>query len=188
MKPGSALTLALGFAIVVALPVPIAAGSDPENYLLRMNAPNRGVAPNGDIVHVTCNTGGGACGTFSVNPKAVVAMGEFLHTDSAGNVLGGGTWTATQLISFQSYGCGVVTFPDPDVILPPNFCGGKVRFRVVLNTPVGQLDGILTVFCIVGPKAPGSHDEPIGEGVTLDIPGFINFNHTTGGMNIYIRM
>ena len=44
-----------------------------------------------------------------------------------------------------------------------------------------------TVFCIVGPNPPNSHDDPSGEGVHPDIPGIINFNKIVSGMNIYVR-
>lgn len=123
-----------------------------ETFLLRMGpAPNQGVAPNGDRVLVTCTTRGGDCGTFQVHPKDLPnpPAGEFVHTNVAGEVLGEGTWVATELLAFQLYGCGVVTFPDPDVTLPPNFCGGMLRLRVLL-TPTGagfSLPALLTVFC-----------------------------------------
>jgi hypothetical protein len=47
--------------------------------LLVFEAPNVGVAANGDRIAVT---GGGE---FSVNPNAVDAAGEFTHTESSGN-------------------------------------------------------------------------------------------------------
>lgn len=166
--------------------------SEPATYELRMGAvPNRGIAPNGDQVLVTCNSRGGRCGTFRVHPKGLPMppSGEFIHTDAVGTVVGEGTWTATELLSFDSYGCGVVTFPDPDVALPPDFCGGVLKLRVLL-TPAGTnlaIDAILTVFCIVGPNPPNSHDDPPEEGVSLVVPGAINFNQTNGGMNVFVR-
>ena len=69
-----------------------------------------------------------------------------------------------------------------------NLCGGAVKMAVVLDTPIGQFPGMLTVFCVVGPKAPASHRPPGGEGVTLNVPGIVNFSHTAGGDNIYIRI
>jgi hypothetical protein len=164
------------------------AGRATETYDLLMGPKaNVGKAPNGDTVEVTCTELGGACGTFSVFPKSLPTppSGEFLHKDAAGNVLGGGTWTATKLLDYQSYGCGEVTSEGLD--LPDNFCGGKLKFRAQLDTAAGQFSGILTVFCIVGPKAPSNHDEPPEEGVTLDIPGVINFNKVGGGENVYVR-
>lgn len=184
MKRRSMFVLAVAAALFALVPSS-AVATEPNNesatYRLVMFAPggNRGVAPNGDLVRVTCRSGRNVCGTFSVHPKSVEASGEFVHEDAAGNVLGGGTWTATDLLSFQPYGCGVVLGTP----LPPNFCGGQLKLRVTLKTPIGQLKGILTVFCIVGPNPPNSAEE----GVTLDIPGVINFNHSDGGGNIYIK-
>lgn len=179
MKIRLALIGLLGALLSIPGAGPAAAtpNNEPATYELHMEVPNVAQAPNGDLVFVT---GGG---TFSVHPKSVTASGEFTHTDSAGNVLGGGTWTATSLLSFQPYGCGEV-LGDP---LPPNFCGGKVKMRVVLTAGGSQFEGVLTVFCIVGPNPPNSHDEPSEEGVTLNIIGVINFNDVMGGENIYIR-
>ncbi|HJY82712.1 MAG TPA: hypothetical protein VKK81_16710 [Candidatus Binatia bacterium] len=144
-----------------------------------MELPNISQAPNGDQISVT---GGGM---FSVHPKSVEASGAFTHTDSHGNVLGNGTWTATELLRYQSYGCGVVV--SLGIKLPPDRCGGKLKLRVLLTSGTQQFPGILTVFCIVGPKAPASHDEPDGEGIHLVVPGVANFNKIISGMNIYIR-
>ncbi len=178
------MTIMLIFAATL-LGLPLASGvaqSGTEMYMLVITLPNMGEAPNGDRVAVT------GMGTFQVNPKEVTADGTFVHRDSTGTELGRGTWTATELLSFQPYGCGIITFPDPDVILPPNFCGGALKLRVLLITPVGAFDAILTVFCIVGPKAPESHNEPAEEGVTLNVADVINFNQVApGGANIYIR-
>ncbi len=170
----SALTLAL-FA-----PATAQGAHTSGTFLLVMEAPNFGVAANGDEVEVTGE------GEFSASAKTVSASGEFVHLDAEGNVLVTGTWTATQLISFSFYGCrfipaiGVDTGND-------NFCGGALKMRVMLDTPLGQISGIMTVFCIIGPQAPSSHNEPEGEGVTLDVPGIINFTHTAHGMNVYVR-
>jgi hypothetical protein len=166
---------AVVLGILALVPSFAVADSATHTFSLVIFAPNMGEAPNGDHVAIT---GGGA---FSVNPKSVTASGSFIHTDSAGTVLGGGSWTATDLLDYQSYGCGEV-FGTP---LPPNFCGGKLKMRVSLTTPLGQLDGILTVFCVVGPNPPNSQDE---DGVTLDVPGVINFNHAAGGGNVYVQL
>jgi len=78
-----------------------------------------------------------------------------------------------KLLSFQPYGCGVVLgFP-----VPPNLCGGKLMLRVQLTSESGQFEGILSVFCIIGPNPPiDSHDDESGEGARLDIIGVNNFN------------
>jgi hypothetical protein len=173
------LALALTAAAVL-VPTVAVADSATHTYLLEMGEPNLGVAANGDQIAVT---GGGA---FSVNPNAVEAAGEFTHTDSSGNVLGAGTWTATGLLNYQSYGCGEV-FGAP---IPPDLCGGAVKMSVTL-TPTGtslQLPGTMTVFCVIGTHAPHSVLGPLTEGVTLDVPGIQNFNHSNGGDNDYVQI
>jgi hypothetical protein len=147
-------------------------------FLLVMEAPNFGVAPNGDHVEVT---GGGE---FTVSPKSVTASGAFTHTSDDGDV--SGTWTATGLISFDFYGCRFIPALGVD-LGDDNLCGGALKMSVMLDTPLGQVPGIMTVFCIIGTQAPSSHNEPEGEGVTLDVPGIINFNHTAHGMNVFVR-
>lgn len=165
--------------------LPSAAVADPNNgagtWELHLEVPNVSEAPNGDRIEVT------GSGVFSIHPKSVTASGAFTHTDSEGNVVASGTWTATELRSFEFYGCGVIE--SLGVTLPPNFCGGALRISVTL-TPTGTtlaLKGELTVFCIVGPQAPTSHDDPSEEGVRLVVPGFVNFNRIVSGMNIYIQ-
>src|SRR5438105_2509525 len=128
------LRLLLVAVLVAALSgLPSAAASaaaGTESYELHLELPNVSRAPNGDQVAVTGD------GMFSVHPKSVSASGTFTHSDSQGNVRGAGTWTATDLLTFDLYGCGVVhNFPTPGVTtpLPPNFCGGMLKLRVLLT-------------------------------------------------------
>lgn len=184
MKRRILVGLALGVCVLAAAGA--VGDSAMETYALVITLPNMAEASNGDRVAVT------GMGTFTINPKGVMDMGgEFVHRDSAGTEVGRGTWRATELLSFQPYGCGIVTFPDPDVMLPENFCGGAVKMRILLapqDTDV-ELAGNLTTFCIVGPNPPDSHDDPSEEGVTLNLFDAINFNQVApGGTNIYIRM
>jgi hypothetical protein len=186
MRRRTALILLVSLASFVA--VPSGAVADPNNdsgtFQLHIEVPNVAQAPNGDRVSIT---GGGV---FSVHPKSVTASGTFTHTTSSGIVEGSGAWTATELLSFEFYGCGVV--PSIGATLPPNFCGGALKLSVTL-TPSGTtlaFPGILTIFCVVGPQAPPPHDNPteVGEeGVTLVVPGIANFNKIVSGMNIYIQ-
>lgn len=174
-------------AVVLAMLAlgPSTAAGDPNNapatFDLHLEVPNVSEAPNGDRVSVT------GSGEFSVHPKSVTASGTFTHTDSAGNVVGSGTWTADDLLSFEFYGCGVVE--SVGATLPPEFCGGALKLDVTL-TPAGTtlaLDGQLTIFCIIGPQAPSSHDDPSEEGISLVVPGVANFNSIVSGMNVYIQ-
>src|SRR5919201_838521 len=124
-----AFLLAASVLAFILWPASALAGSGSHTFELHMEAPNTAQAPNGDQVAITGE------GEFSIHPKSVDAEGTFTHTDSQGNVLATGTWTATQLLTYQSYGCGVV-FGHP---IPPNFCGGRVMMRVLLETPLGEL-------------------------------------------------
>jgi hypothetical protein len=75
------------------------------------------------------------------------------------------------------------------ITIPPDLCGGAVKMSVTL-TPSGtslQLPGTMTVFCVIGSHAPQSILGPLTEGVTLNVPGIQNFNHSTGGDNVYIQ-
>lgn len=189
MKRRSAFLLALATATFLALPGAAVGDNATQTYLLAMASPNIGVAANGDTVEITCNALGGECGTFQVHPKALpdAPSGEFVHKAPNGSVLGGGTWTATELISFHAYGCRFIPALGVD-LGSDDLCGGAVKMAVELTTPGGTFPATLTVFCIVGPKAPASHNTPEGEGVSLDIPGVINFNHAQHGENIYILL
>jgi hypothetical protein len=178
MKRLSVLTL-VGLAILAVAPVAQAGGTS-GTFVLVSND-DVGMAPNGDHVMVTGE------GTFSVHPESVTASGTFTHLDPEGNVLGAGTWTADELLSFSFYGCRFIPALDVD-LEDDSLCGGALKMAVTLDTPIGQFPAILTIFCIIGPGAPASHSTPEGEGVTLNIPGFINFNHTVHGDNVYIRV
>jgi len=174
------LLFVLGFvAVLVLVPSIAVADSATHTYVLVMEEANFGVAPNGDQIAITGEA------EFSVNPKTVAGSGTFTHMNAAGTVLATGTWEATGLIDYQSYGCGVV-FGDE---IPPNFCGGKVVMRVTLTTPLGQLPGILTVICVIGPNPPNSiiSNGDRSEGATLSVPGIVNFNHTAGGDNVIVQ-
>jgi hypothetical protein len=168
-------------------------GNVPVTYGVTMAMPNGAKAANGDRVRAQCAPGLGACGTFTTKDKAVNMHGTFVHTDSDGNVIRAGTWDATQLISFVAYGCGVVDFDGPGgappVSIPPFICGGALKIRVLLTAGSEQLDGIMTIFCIVGENPPNSHDELAEEGITLNIPGVRNFNHVDfTGTNNFVQL
>jgi hypothetical protein len=188
MRRRSSFIAALAAAGLLLVPAAAGGDSATDTFLLVADAPNIGVAANGDRVEITCTAREHVCGSFQVHPKALPdsPSGEFVHRRADGSVVASGTWTATELVSFHFYGCRFIPALGVD-LGDDDLCGGAVKLRVQLTTPAGTLPGTLTVFCIVGPKAPASHNTPPGEGVTLNVPGVINFNHTGGGENIYIR-
>ncbi len=132
--------------------------------------PDIAVAPNGDTVEIT------GSGSLSVHPKSVSGGGTFTHKDPDGNVIGGGTWTATDLISFHPYGSGEAQG------LPSNFWGGQAIIRVHLVAGPVEADGWMTVDCELG-KVPGG----AAEGTTLDVPGLIHFNDPVSGFTVFVN-
>jgi hypothetical protein len=177
---GRLILFALGLAAAfVLVPATAVAGSTTQTFLLVMEAPNFAVAANGDRIAITGE------GEFGVNPKSAEGEGAFTHTTSSGTVLATGTWEATELLDYQSYGCGEV-FGDE---IPPDLCGGAVKMRVTLmpNGTSLHLPGIMTVICVIGPNPPNSILGPRTEGAMLNVPGIINFNHTDGGENVFIQ-
>jgi hypothetical protein len=188
-------------AMAAAFVAPAAVGHEENGtgnvaitYGVTMNLPNGAKAPNGDRLRVQCTFGLGGCGTFTTKDKAANLSGTFVHTDSGGTVIASGTWVSTgQVISFESYGCGVVDFDgpggNPPVIIPPFICGGVLKVSVLLTAGTQQFEGILTIYCIVGDNPPNSHDELSEEGVTLNVPGVINFNKVDFvGTNNFVQM
>ena len=176
------LVAAVGGMFVLA-PATVIADSASHSYIMAFGEANVGVAPSGDTIHLSCEATEGVCGTFAVKPKSITASGEFEHFLPDGTMFASGTWTATRLISFHAYGCGVV-FGDP---IPSDLCGGAVKFAATFSTPIGDLHGVVTVFCVIGDKVPASIGGPFTEGVTVDVPGIINFNHPVHGDNVYIQ-
>ena len=185
MKNRSVLILVVAAGLLALAPT--SASANPNDaagtWELHMEVPNVAMASNGDTLELT------GMGVFSTHPKTVTATGTFTH-NLAGGGTSVGTWTATDLLSFEFYGCGVV--PSIGATLPPNACGGALKMRVVF-TPAGTslaIPGIVTVFCVIGPQAPPPHDnptEPGEEGATAVVPGIANFNKIVSGMNVYIQ-
>lgn len=187
MKKPLLIALALS-----ALAVPGAAdsGSGTWLYLIAVNAPvplcdlipagcpATAMADNGDTIEIT------GSGLLSLRPKSAGGGGTFTHKDAAGSMLGSGTWTATELISFNSYGPAA-----PDVGFPPNFEGGRVLIRVALDPgePGGPTVGaVLEVVCrLPGDRGPAVEGQ--GEAVTLNIQDVINFNTPIHAVDLFVK-
>ena len=186
MKGKFLFTLAalLALALAVSGAITVRADSGPATYVFLVGTdflcdlapdacPNVAMASNGDTIEIS------GSGTFSIHPDSVSGGGTFTHKDADGNVLGSGTWTATELLSFHSYGSAVVQG------LPPEFTGGKVWMRVHLSPAAGGpgFDAILRITCVLGDKIPASAEE----GVRLNLLGPINFHQEVSGLTLFIR-
>lgn len=129
-------------------------------------------ASNGDTAVVQFT------GAIDPNTKAASGSGTFTHKNAGGVVLGGGTLTATDLLSFQFYGHSSAT--------PPTFTAGKALIRVVVDPtgPGPTFGGILWVTChLPGVQVPQRTEE----GIRLNIQDVINFNDEAGGVTLFIE-
>jgi hypothetical protein len=131
-------------------------------------------ASNGDRIRLA------GTGPLGLHPKSASGGGTFTHTKADGTVVSG-TWSVTELLSFQSYG--------PSPLFPTTFngVGGKAELRVQL-TPTGTtivLEGIMDVECALpGSAFPGG----TVEGVNLVVPGVANFNEPVSGSTLFRRI
>jgi hypothetical protein len=104
-------------------------------------------------------------GTFNTQSKSVTAAGTFAHKSSNGTVLETGVWTASQLVSFDSYGAapsalrqqGVALGPQPfgpkglPISSGPMPTGGLAVFRILLLPMWGATKtAVLQVNCALG--------------------------------------
>jgi hypothetical protein len=139
-----------------------------------VEGPDVAMALNGDTITMT------GSGTLSVHPKTVSGGGSFTHKNAAGAVLVRGTWTATQLLSFDNYGCGFFSGGT----LPPNFCGGLALIRVHLAPSAGGpgVDAVLQVNCLLGKVPAGAK-----EGIRLAVDNGLNFNREVSGETLFVR-
>ena len=133
------------------------------------------VAENGDKVTLRGN------GAFDVVAKTATGGGTFTHKRPDGSVFATGTWSATGLLAFQSYGDGT---PQG---LPASLFGGRVALTIT-GTPAGTtlaLPGILEIECLLGNPPAGAE-----EGVRLLVKGVIHFNKSVhdSGETVYVKL
>ncbi len=139
------------------------------------NTGNQAIAENGDTVMVRGN------GTLDVIAKTASGGGTFTHKAANGTVLATGTWTATDLLAFQSYG-------DASAQGLSSFLfGGRASLAVSL-TPDGttlEIPGILEIECLLG-NPPAAAEE----GIRLLVKGHVNFNKSVeeSGENVFVRL
>ncbi len=127
-------------------------------------------AANGDTIEIT------GAGTLDIHAKSVTGGGAFTHKNSAGVTEGMGTWTATELLSFNSYGTSPGSAPAE---------GGLALIRVDLLSSTGQsFFATLEVNCSLG-KAPKGHAEDF---VRLAVISGPNFNSGVSGFTVFIRL
>ncbi len=116
------------------------------------------IANNGDQIDISLDVG---LAPFTFHPRDVSGGGSFTIKNAAGGLLSTGTWAATKLISFQSYGSTV----DPDLGL---VFGGTLHMHIALST--GEM-AILRLTCTdFGNPPPGA-----SQGMALQVVGGNHF-------------
>jgi hypothetical protein len=132
------------------------------------------MADNGDTITVI------GSGQFDAAAKTASGSGTFVHHQVASDNDITGTWTATSLVSYQSYGCGGDGFPA-------NFCGGLAKVNIVGTPdfdPSLHIPSVLWIDCLIGSKVPAG----ASEGVRLLAKDVINFNQTVeSGFTLFIQ-
>ena len=111
------------------------------------------IANNGDQINIGLDE---QFAPFTFHPKTVSGDGDFTIRNAVGDVLSEGTWTATKLVSFKSFG-------ETDGAI-----GGTLILKIALTS--GQT-GILKLTCAdFGNPPPGRV-----QGMTLQIAGGQHF-------------
>jgi len=182
MRTTKGVLLLLSALLITALPSTVFADSGHKTYQYLVGAgplcslapnacPDVASAPNGDMVAVA------GMGTFDIRSMTATGDGTFVHKMADGTIRASGTWQATKLLAFHSFGSGSAQG------LPSNFQGGLALIQVTLKvngTPV--FTAILKVSCALG-DAPAGHPE----GIELTVQGArINFNEKVSGFTLFI--
>jgi len=157
-------------------------------------------ADNGETIEIT------GAGTLGLANKSVTAAGAFTEKAANGGIVTTGVWTATQLVSFDSYGLdpGALLrdypqfrrpgpFPMGRAMMPggpmaglmagPIAAGGVAVIRIRLLADAGSSgDGLLRVNCAKG-KVP---EDEQSDGVRLDITGGPAFDEQVSGRSVFL--
>jgi hypothetical protein len=143
-------------------------------------------------------------GTFDLAGRSVIAAGTFDEKTPAGDIAATGVWTATELVSFQSYGVaagalqldhpklrtsgpvamGKMPGPVAALMVGPMAAGGLAVIRIRLLPDAGSpRDAVLQVNCAKGKVPP---DQP-GDGVRLVIQGGgPRFDEQVSGRTVFL--
>ena len=124
------------------------------------------IAPDGSTITMA------GTGTLMAGPGGT-AMGGGTYTKSGGEPPG--TWTATAVVSFVSYGSGAAQG------LPPSLFGGEAKMSVSLSN--GQT-GVLTIICVLGSPPSGKM-----EGIQLVLGSGVSGEYTkqVSGNTVFIK-
>lgn len=144
-------------------------------------------------------------GTLNVANKSVVGAGAFTERTRMGEAVTTGTWVATGLMNFQSYGLapgalqldypklrafgpspmgfGKMAGPPAAMMAGPMAAGGLAVIRIRLLPDTGSpRDAVLQINCAKG-KVP---EEKQTDGVRLTITGGRSFDEEVSGRTVFL--
>jgi hypothetical protein len=164
MKTLAGFCISLAAIALSAAPAMAADANGNHEAYVWVVAGDTATAPDGSTIYIKghgileAGPGGLASGggTFSINGGAT------------------GTWTATSVQGFVSYGTRLPGSNFP----PPPATGGMAKLRVSFSS--GQ-DGVLTIFCVIGSPPPS-----VGEGIKLILGGGAGSEYTDEGTGFTI--
>ena len=137
-------------------------------------------------------------GTLDPGSKSVTGAGAFIQKTAEGDIVATGVWTASDLVSFQSYGIapgammrehptlrtsrpfpmGKMPGPAAAMMAGPLAAGGLAVIRILLLPDVGSpSEAVLQVNCARGNAPEGAQSD----GVRLTITGGLQFDEQVGG-------
>ena len=120
------------------------------------------IAPDGSTITMKGQ------GTLTAGPDNTASGGGTYSLSSGGS----GTWTATGVLGFVSYGPAAP--PLPSILF-----GGETKLNIRLSNGA---TGVLTIFCVLGSPPPSKE-----EGITVILGAAGQFTKQDGGNTIFIH-
>lgn len=164
MKTFVVLAISLGAIGLSTAPVMAADANGNHETYIWVVAGDTAVAPDGSTIFVQGR------GTLEAGPHGAATGGGTFSINGGPS----GTWKATSVQGFVSYGTRLPGSPFP----PPPATGGMTKLRVSFSN--GE-DGVLTIFCVIGSPPPS-----VGEGIHLILGGGAGNDYTDEGRGFTI--
>ena len=120
------------------------------------------IAPDGSTINMRGQ------GTVTAGPDNAASGGGTYSLSTGGS----GTWTATGVLGFVSYGPAAP--PLPSILF-----GGETKLNIRLSNGA---TGVLTIFCVLGSPPPSKE-----EGITVVLGAAGQFTKQDGGNTIFIH-
>ena len=120
------------------------------------------IAPDGSTITMKGQ------GTLTAGPDNAASGGGTYSLSTGGS----GTWTATGVLGFVSYGPAAP--PLPSILF-----GGETKLNIRLSNGA---TGVLTIFCVLGSPPPSKE-----EGITVVLGAAGQFTKQDGGNTIFIH-